>query len=76
MSIFIKTFPRDQMSHQTLYHYRIIIYTEVKTGTAEGGPTKEAVPMGNGVKAATIAACKPPILIPPTTRGPYPASLK
>lgn len=54
----------------------IINLTEVKTGTAEGGPTKEAVPTGKGVKAATIAACKPPMLMPPTTKGPYPASRK
>ena len=46
--------------------------TEVNTGTAEGGPTNEAVPTGNEVSAAIMAACKPPMLIPPTTRGPYP----
>ena len=52
------------------------ISPEVNTGTADGGPTSEAVPTGNGVNAATMAACSPPMLMPPTTNGPYPASMK
>ena len=40
----------------------------VGTASLVGPPS--AVPTGKGDNVATIAACNPPILIPPTTRGP------
>ena len=70
--ILVQPLPRNQIRHQSLRFAPLPSPTDVNTGTADGGPTSDAVPSGNAVSAATIAAWSPPMLIPPTTSGPKP----
>ena len=42
--------------------------TVVNTEAAEGGPSQETIPVGSGYRQDVMAACKPPMLFPASTK--------